>query len=172
MKRNILGFLLYGIFVISCSSLQAPHDLVEDQPAGHIGHQSHSDARTPVKQGDLSVVTGQEDLIKTYGIKVETLRLTSAGMMLDLRYRVVNPKLATAVTQTSSPVEIKVIDQATGHALGVDKTNAGWYRSRSKRIQPNRIFFVILDNTHQAVKQGSVVAITFGSIKVQGWRVE
>ncbi|MBI5198310.1 MAG: hypothetical protein HZA19_06855 [Nitrospirae bacterium] len=117
-------------------------------------------------------IAGEDRLREVFGIEIVSLRKTGAGQMLDLRYRVVNSALAEEITKRNSAVEIRVVDLETGHVLNVPMTHLGMLRTRTPKPREKRTYYVLFANPGEVVKSGSEVSIRFGSVSVDGWRVE
>ena len=115
---------------------------------------------------------GQDQLSKIYGIKIESINLTMRGGMIDLRYRIVDTKAAKQVVTQHSKIDISLIDKKSGQVIKVAESDIGKLMARSPRLYPNRRFFILFENPHGMVKAGSEVSIVFGSVKIDGWKIE
>jgi hypothetical protein len=103
----------------------------------------------------------------TYGIRVEGLRLTAAGSMLDLRYRVLDPQKAAPFL--NGKIQPALLDEARSAKLGVpDTPTLGRIRqtSRNNVIYTDRSYFVMFGNPGKALQSGDKVALLLGSVKI------
>ncbi len=120
------------------------------------------------RSADLAVV--QPDpvaLESTYGIRVEGLRLSSAGSMLDFRYRVLNA--AKAAPLLNGKLQPYLWDEARGAKLGVpDAPVLGRIRqtSRNNNIRLNRTYFIMFGNPGKALQSGDRVTLLLEKAKV------
>lgn len=104
---------------------------------------------------------------ETYGIKVEGLRLSAAGSMLDFRYRVLDPQKAAPILD--GKFRPYLVDEARGARLGVPDTPVlGRIRqtSRNNKILTDRTYFIMFGNPGKAVQSGDKVALLLGQVKI------
>jgi hypothetical protein len=109
----------------------------------------------------------------TYGIKVEALRLTAAGSMLDLRYRVLDPEKAASVLDGKT--QPYLLDAARSAKLGVPDTPVlGRIRqtARNNKIRTDHSYFVMFGNPGKAVQSGDTVTLVLGKAKVTDLMVQ
>jgi hypothetical protein len=103
----------------------------------------------------------------TYGIHVEGLRLTAAGSMLDLRYRVLDPVKAAPLL--NGKIQPYLLDEARSAKLGVPDTPVlGRIRqtSRNNVIHTDRTYFVMFGNPGKALHSGDKVSLLLGTVKI------
>ena len=67
-----------------------------------------------------------DELEANWGVRVESIRLTAAGHMVDFRYRVIDPEKAATLTKRGR--EAFLVDEATGTKLPVPVTKVGQLR--------------------------------------------
>ena len=115
---------------------------------------------------------GPAALSKIYGIKIDSLHLTMRGEMLDLRYRIVDAKTAAQIVQEHSKIKVSLIEKQTGQVVKVAEADVGKLQARAKKLYPNRTFFILFENPHGMLKKGSEVSIVFGTVQVDGWKIE
>ncbi len=118
-------------------------------------------ATSQVQQAEASVVEA------TYGIKVEGLRLTAAGSMLDFRYRVVDAQKAAPFL--NGKIQPSLLDEARSAKLGVpDTPTLGRIRQTSRNgvIQTDRSYFIMFGNPGKALQSGDKVALLLGPVKI------
>lgn len=103
-----------------------------------------------------------------YGIKVQSLRLSAAGTMLDFRYQIVDPdKAVTMVDRTNKPY---LIDQASGLKVNVPSpAKLGPLRATDKYGKPKvgRTYFVLFGNPGRFIKSGSKVTVVIGEFRAE-----
>lgn len=103
----------------------------------------------------------------TYGIKVEGLRLTAAGSMLDFRYRVLDAQKAAPLL--NGKIQPALLDEARGAKLGVpDTPTLGRIRQTSRNgvIHTDRSYFIMFGNPGKALQSGDKVSLLLGPVKV------
>jgi hypothetical protein len=129
-----------------------------------------------LEQGDpapASVQAAVPEVQTTYGIRVEGLRLSAAGSMLDFRYRVLDP--AKAAPLLNGKIQPYLLDEARGAKLGVPDTPVlGRIRqtSRNNNIMENRTYFVMFGNPGKAVRSGDRVSLLLGDVKITDLTVQ
>jgi hypothetical protein len=120
-----------------------------------------------------SVAQESYPLEATYGIRVEGLRLSAAGSMLDFRYRVVDAEKAAAMLD--GRVQPYLFDAAHGAKLGVPDTPVlGRIRqtARNNKILTNRTYFIMFGNPAKLLQSGDKVTLLLGSVKVSDLTVQ
>jgi hypothetical protein len=120
--------------------------------------------------GDAVPVSMQAEVPEvqaTYGIRIEGLRLSAAGSMLDFRYRVLDP--AKAAPLLNGKIQPYLLDEVRGARLGVPDTPVlGRIRqtARNNNIMENRTYFVMFGNPGKAVRSGDRVSLLLGDVKI------
>jgi hypothetical protein len=110
---------------------------------------------------------------ETYGIKVEGLRLSAAGSMLDFRYRVLDAQKAAPILD--GKFRPYLIDEARGARLGVPDTPVlGRIRqtSRNNKILTDRTYFIMFGNPGKALQSGDKVTLLLGQVKITDLTVQ
>lgn len=113
---------------------------------------------------ELSPATQVES---AYGIKVEGLRLSAAGSMLDFRYRVLDAKKAAPLLDGRTKPSL--LDEAHGAKLGVPDTPVlGTIRqtARNHNILTDRTYFIMFGNPGKAVQSGDKLTLFLGQVKI------
>lgn len=108
-----------------------------------------------------------------YGIRVEGLRLSAAGSMLDFRYRVLDASKAAPLL--NGKIQPYLFDGSRGAKLGVPDTPVlGRIRqtSRNNNIKENRTYFVMFGNPGKAVQSGDKVTLLLGEVKITDLTVQ
>jgi len=120
-----------------------------------------------------SDIAGLADQVKnsavetTYGIKVEGLRLTAAGSMLDFRYRVLDAQKAAPLL--NGKIQPSLLDEARSARLGVpDTPTLGRIRQTSRNgvINTDRSYFIMFGNPGKALQSGDKVSLLLGPVKI------
>ena len=106
------------------------------------------------------------------GIRVEALRLSAAGYVLDFRYRVVDPaKAAPLLDGKQRPYLL----DGRGAKLGVPDTPIlGSLRqtSRNGKVSLNHSYFVLFANPGRYLRSGDRVTLVVGDARLPDLRVE
>lgn len=109
----------------------------------------------------------------TYGIRVESLRLSAAGSMLDFRYRVLDAEKAAPLL--NGKIQPYLLDETHGAKLGVPDTPVlGRIRqtSRNNKILTDRSYFVMFGNPGKAVQSGDTLTLLLGQVKITDLKVQ
>ena len=117
--------------------------------------------------------TAGTEVEATFGIRIEGLRLSAAGSMLDFRYRVLEPVKAAPILD--GKVQPYLLDEARGAKLGVPDTPVlGRIRqtSRNHKILTDRTYFIMFGNPGKALRSGDKVTLLLGSLKVTDLTVQ
>lgn len=105
------------------------------------------------------------------GIRVESLRLTAADYMLDLRYRITD--LERAAPFFSRKTELQLVDPVSGARLAVPNTpKLGRLRQVARKDMPDRSYFVLFANPGRFLKAGSQVNLVAGDTHIAQLTVE
>jgi hypothetical protein len=111
----------------------------------------------PVQASDLKILEEQ------LGIRILSLRLTSAGSQLDLRFRVTDVEKAAPLFDRDRP---HMIHQASGvklHAVPPPADSA----SQATRSEPEGRYAIVFSNPRRTVKHGDSVTILVGDCRVE-----
>ncbi|MGE0081815.1 MAG: hypothetical protein AB7U81_11000 [Thiohalomonadaceae bacterium] len=104
-----------------------------------------------------------------YGVKVEALRLTAAGYLLDLRLRVIDPKLAAPLFERTTKPTVELSD---GVKLMVPVSpKIGAMRQSTRTPEAGREYFAMFANAGRYVKAGQKVNVVFGKHRLEGIEV-
>ena len=106
------------------------------------------------------------------GIRIVGLRRSSAGYMLDLRYRVIDP--AKAASLLDRKINPYLVDEATGAQLGVpDAPKVGQLRPTSRNnVIPGRNYYILFANPGRYLNGGSKVTLIAGDVRIPHLTVE
>lgn len=110
---------------------------------------------------------------EVWGIRIQGIRLSAEGYMLDFRYRIIDPdKASTLVNRKFKPY---LIHQASGAKLMVPApSKVGPLRQTTKYGKPkvDRIYFVLFANPGRFVKRGNKVTVVIGDFRAENLTVE
>jgi hypothetical protein len=106
------------------------------------------------------------------GIRVTALRLTAAGYMIDLRYRVTDS--TRAATFLDRKQRLALVDEATGVRLAVPTTpKLGPLRQVAKGgVRTDREYFVFFANPGRQLLPGGRVTLVVGDVRIPHLAVE
>jgi hypothetical protein len=129
-------------------------------------------ATAPAVAGTGPAAAERRALGAECGIRVEALRLSSAGYVLDFRYRVVDAeKAAPLLDGKQRPYLI----DGRGAKLGVPQTPIlGSLRqtSRNGKVSTTHTYFVLFANPGKYLRTGDRVTLVVGDAKLPGLTVE
>ncbi|HCI12459.1 MAG TPA: hypothetical protein DFK12_00470 [Gallionellaceae bacterium] len=106
------------------------------------------------------------------GIRLEGLRLSAAGYMLDFRYRVIDP--AKAAPLLDKKIRPYLLDEASGAQLGVpDTAKLGQLRTTARnKIVPDQDYFILFANPARFVQAGNRMTLVMGDLRIENLAVE
>lgn len=105
-------------------------------------------------------------ILKRWGIRIEGLRLTSAGYMLDFRYSVVDARKAKPLFVRKARPVLK--DEKTGTVMSVPTPpKTGPLRS-SNDPKAGRSYFMFFANPGRMIGEGHTATVTIGEFSVAG----
>ena len=101
---------------------------------------------------------------RTFGVRIDSVRLTAAGHMLDLRYTVTDPeRAASIVNERLAP---RLVVASTGRVLSPPTTpKAGALRQAPSTLEKGRVYFALFGNAGGAVKPGDTVRVVLGALE-------
>ena len=106
-------------------------------------------------------------LVEEWGIEIVALRNTAAGMMIDFRYRVVDPDKALVFLDRTK--DAFLTDQKSGLTVEIPVGKVGPMRQTTRVGKPiaDRIYFMLFSNPGRMIEAGSKVTITIGDFTVK-----
>lgn len=106
------------------------------------------------------------------GIRVEGLRLSAAGYVLDFRYRVIDAEKAAPLLDKK--VRPYLLDVASGAQLGVpDTAKLGQLRTTGRnRVAAGRDAFIMFANPGRFVQAGNRMILVMGDFRIEDITVE
>lgn len=109
-------------------------------------------------------------LEEQWGVRIDGLRRSAAGYMLDFRFVVTDPEKAAPLLARG--IEAKLIDQATGRSYAVPAPpKVGSLRSTTPAPQRGRTYFVLFANPGGRIEPGSKVTVQLGEVRFEGVEV-
>jgi hypothetical protein len=133
------------------------------------GYSSGPEGVTPVAEPAQEPVKSAEVKL---GIRMEGLRLSAAGYILDFRYRVVDPeKAATLLDRKIRPY---LLDEASGAQLGVpDTAKLGQLRTSGRnKVAADQDYFILFANPGRFVQAGSKMTLVMGDMRIENLVVQ
>jgi len=117
-----------------------------------------------------AVTSSPPEIVERWGVELRGVRLAAAGMMLDFRYRVVDPqKAAPLFVRQTKPV---LIHEASGARLVVPRPPTTGPLRNSNTPQAGRTYFMFFGNPGRFVKAGQRVSVEIGAFKAEGLLVQ
>ena len=104
-----------------------------------------------------------------WGVKIESIRVTAAGHLVDFRYRVLDAEKAMAMMKRGDKAYI--IDQASGLELPVPVTKVGPIRGTGTKPKEGKVYAVMFKNGG-IIQSGSKVTVVIGEFKAENLVVE
>ena len=113
----------------------------------------------------------QQSAEERLGIRVEALRWSADGYMLDFRYRVVDPELARPILTRS--IKPYIIDEATGAKFLIPSSpKVGAMRQTTLEPEAGRTYWLLFANPAKYIKPGSLVTVVVGDHRLEHIVVE
>ena len=134
--------------------------------AGCVGASGADEKSTKDQAAQRSLIEEQ------LGVRIEGLHLSSAGYMVDFRYRVLDPvRAAPLLDRKLSPY---LLDETTGARLGVpDAPKVGQLRPTSRnKVIPGRNYFILFANPGRYLQPGSKVTLVTGNTQISHLTVD
>lgn len=118
-------------------------------------------------------VADRHDVEEKWGIRLEGVRLSAQGYMLDLRYRIKDTeKAAEVISRKNTPY---LIDERTGAKFIVPapaKVGALRQIPLAGSAMTGKSYFVLFANPGKFVKKGDLVTLVVGDFRAEGITVE
>jgi hypothetical protein len=116
---------------------------------------------------------GSGVLLEDLGVRVQGLKLTADGYVVDLRYRVLDPDKARPLLDRK--VRPVLVDESTGKRYYVPSPPiVGSLRqtARNKVIHTDRNYFILFANPDRQLQAGSLVTLHVGDRKADQLRID
>ncbi len=106
-----------------------------------------------------------------WGMDEFSVHQTSAGYMLDIRYRVTDAIKAKPLF--SRKLHPFVIDEASGIRYGVPASpKVGFLRQAPSYLKENKVYFMFVANPGKRIKKGDKLTLVIGDFRVEHLTVE
>jgi hypothetical protein len=101
------------------------------------------------------------------GIRMEGLRLSAAGYILDFRYRVLDPAKASPLLDRK--IRPYLLDDASGAQLGVpDTAKLGQLRTKGRnKVVSNQEYYILFANPGRFVHAGNRMTLVMGDLRIE-----
>lgn len=122
-------------------------------------------AGNPVPASWQRPVVGVDNLAQRSGVKITRVAVTGDGGLVDLRFAVVDPDLANALHDETTPPA--VVDEKSGlvvHELLMNHSHTGAYKA-------GVTYYLVFNNPGNWIHRGSKVSVLLGNAQVEHVRV-
>jgi len=113
---------------------------------------------------------GPSAMEEQWGIKIQGVRLSAAGYMLDFRYRVLDPEKAANLNNRR--IKPHLLDEESGAKLIVPSPPKVGPLRTSNRAMADRTYFILFANPAKFVKAGKKVTVVIGDFRTGKLTVE
>jgi len=110
------------------------------------------------------------DLEARWGVRLEGIRLTAQGHLVDFRYRVLDPERAVNLMKRGE--EAYLLDLASGVKLKVPVTKVGQLRGTGIKPVTDRVYTVMFTSGGGVVQKGSIVTVVLGEFRAENLIVQ
>jgi hypothetical protein len=124
---------------------------------------------TPPPPVESIAVHDANQIVRKWGITVDSLRLTASGYMLDFRYRVLDARKAKPLFERKTKPVLR--DEATGAVMSVPVPPKTGALRNSNDPRAGKGYFMFFVNPGRFLKAGGTVTITIGEFSVSGVRI-
>ena len=112
-----------------------------------------------------------ESIREQWGVGEFIVRQTSAGYMLDLRYRVFDKEKARPLF--SRQLRPFIIEESSGVKYGVPASpKVGFLRQAPQHVKENKQYFLMVANPGKRIKTGDKLTLVIGDFRVEHLTVE
>jgi hypothetical protein len=160
-----IGVLAGALSGAPAGAVSGPDPVGGKRPVTRSGHTARPvEPVGPLTVADVSAIANR------WGIRIDTLRLTAGGYMLDFRYYVLDARKADPLFVRKVKPVLK--DEASGLEVAVPvPPKTGALRS-SNDPKAGREYFMFFANPARFIKAGNTVTVTIGAFSVGGIRVQ
>jgi hypothetical protein len=130
------------------------------------GYSSGEDRMAPAT---VQPAQGAEGML---GIRMEGLRLSAAGYIIDFRYRVLDPERAAPLLNRK--IRPYLLDEASGAQLGVpDTAKLGQLRTTGRnKVTAEQDYFILFANPGRFVQAGNKMTLVMGDLRIENLVVQ
>jgi hypothetical protein len=112
-----------------------------------------------------------DSIKEKWGVGEFVVRHTSAGYMLDLRYRVFDKEKAKPLF--SRKLRPFIIEEASRIKYGVPASpKVGFLRQAPTHIKENKVYFMFFANPGKRIKTGDKLTLVIGDFRIENLTVE
>lgn len=105
------------------------------------------------------------------GVEIIAVRLSAAGAMLDLRYRVIDPEKAKPLMDDR--ITVGLVDPRTGAVATVPvDEQVGALRQHGSNIRPGQVLATLFGNPGRMLRKGDIVNLRLGDLEVTGLTIQ
>jgi len=168
--------MLTSLVVTGCASTSGTE--ATKSPATSANSSVETAAAQPVPSQDEikaeQLPAGEQNAIlkkpEDYGIKLESVNLIAADIMVQMRYRVIDPLKAHRIINRK--VKPFMIDQATGVKYDVPRApKVGTLRYTGSNLTAGRAYNIMFANPGRSVKRGSEITVVIGDLRLENLKV-
>lgn len=111
-------------------------------------------------------------LAETWGMQIQSLRLTAGGRLLDLRIKVLDPAKAAPILDRHEK-RLQILEPATQAVTTVPVAETvGALRQTTQRPVAGKTYYALFANPGGFIRKGAVVNITMGDMVAKDLTVE
>lgn len=132
--------------------------------AGFIAYRIWFVQSADITNGGADIVTttiSQQMLEDRFGVTVKLIGVTAAGGMVDFRFKVLNKEKAEFLV--GGAVDIKLLHVSSGVELPASQEHA----AHRDELIDGSIYYHFYPNVQNIVKPGDLIAVLFGSIRLE-----
>ena len=119
----------------------------------------------------INVEVSAESIKEKWGVDEFSVHETSAGYMLDIRYRVTDTTKAKPLFERK--LRPFVVEEDSGIRYGVPASpKVGYLRQTSSNLKKNKIYFLMIANPGKRIKKGNKITLIIGDFKIEHLIVE
>jgi hypothetical protein len=157
-------FLKGALVTLACVMLVAPANVRADGQSGEAGSSAASEAPAKPHPREKTLMKRQ------WGIEVLFVRQTSAGYMLEFRYKVLDPEKAKPLFDRQ--IKPMLIHEETGAAFVVPTPPKTGALRNSNPPLADHTYWMFFANPGQYVKKGDHVTVEIGDFVAKNIVVE
>jgi len=125
----------------------------------------------PESSNKTDKTSQEKNIEKKWGIEISGVRLSSAGYMLDFRFKVLDPEKAGPLLDRA--VKPYLMDEATKAKYQVPTTpKVGSLRQTTRRPETGKVYFMFFANPGKSIQAGSKVAVVIGKFRANNLVVQ
>jgi hypothetical protein len=173
LQRNPLIVILVLIICVSALMGFAIAVKANEQPNSQKAAEKKIDTwRPPVAEAVILKPVVDKETAKRFaekwGVELISLRLTSAGYMIDFRFRVLDVEKSN-VFFDSRVKPLLVVERSNAKLPIPMAAKVGAFRTtnRGRNIKPDKIYYMVFGNPDAHVKSGERVTMVIGDFKAE-----